>query len=71
VLALVAQGKTNKEIGGALGLSEKTVKNYLSRAFEKLHVSRRAQAAVMFVREGFPGDASESRRPREMMARTA
>jgi two-component system response regulator DevR len=50
VLGLVARGKTNKEIGGALRLSEKTVKNYLAHAFEKLHVSRRAQAAVLFAR---------------------
>jgi two-component system response regulator DevR len=50
VLGLVAQGKTNKEIGNTLGLSEKTVKNYLSHAFEKLSVSRRAQAAVLFTR---------------------
>jgi two-component system, NarL family, response regulator DevR len=50
VLELVARGKTNKEIGGTLGLSEKTVKNYLSHAFEKLSVSRRAQAAVLFTR---------------------
>ena len=48
VLALVAQGKTNKEIAVALKLSDKTVKNYLSHAFEKLHVTRRAQAAVLF-----------------------
>jgi two-component system response regulator DevR len=51
VLRLVADGKTNREIGFALGLSTKTVKNYLSHAFEKLNVSRRAQAAVLFVRE--------------------
>jgi len=49
VLALVAQGKTNKEIGMVLGLSEKTVRNYLSNAMEKLHVSRRSQAAVFFM----------------------
>jgi two-component system, NarL family, response regulator DevR len=48
VLALVAQGKTNKEIGAELNLSDKTVKNYLSHAFEKLNVSRRAHAAVLF-----------------------
>ena len=48
VLALVAQGKTNKEIAVELHLSDKTVKNYLSHAFEKLNVSRRAQAAVLF-----------------------
>jgi two-component system response regulator DevR len=51
VLQLVARGRTNREIGDALGLSEKTVKNYLSHAFEKLSVSRRAQAAVLFARE--------------------
>jgi DNA-binding NarL/FixJ family response regulator len=51
VLELVARGKTNKEIGGTLRLSEKTVKNYLSHAFEKLSVSRRAQAAVLFAKE--------------------
>jgi two-component system response regulator DevR len=61
VLGLVARGKTNKEIGAALGLSEKTVKNYLSHAFEKLSVSRRAQAAVLFARRygARPGAAVE------------
>ena len=48
VLALIAEGCTNKEVGVKLGLSEKTVKNYLSTVFEKLHVSRRAEAAVIF-----------------------
>lgn len=51
VLALVVDGKTNREIGNELGLSEKTVRNYLSNAFQKLGVSRRSQAAVMFVRD--------------------
>jgi DNA-binding NarL/FixJ family response regulator len=50
VLALVAQGKTNKEIAVDLKLSDKTVKNYLSHAFEKLNVSRRAHAAVLFAK---------------------
>jgi DNA-binding NarL/FixJ family response regulator len=49
VLALVAEGKTNKEIAAALDLSDKTVKNYLCNIFQKLHVSRRAQAAAKFV----------------------
>jgi two-component system, NarL family, response regulator DevR len=48
VLALVVEGKTNKEIAAALDLSDKTVKNYLSNAFQKLGVTRRSQAAVMF-----------------------
>jgi DNA-binding NarL/FixJ family response regulator len=49
VLALVAEGKTNKEIGLALGLSDKTVKNYMSNIMEKLQVTRRSQAAAYFV----------------------
>ncbi|HTB81634.1 MAG TPA: response regulator transcription factor [Opitutaceae bacterium] len=48
VLALIAEGKTNKEAGQALNLSEKTVKNYLSNIFEKLHLTRRAQAAALY-----------------------
>jgi two-component system, NarL family, response regulator DevR len=48
VLALVAEGKTNKEIAGALSLSDKTVGHYLESIFQKLHVTRRAQAAVYF-----------------------
>lgn len=53
VLALVAEGKTNKEIALALDLSEKTVGNYLSNVFQKLHVTRRAQAAVYYTQR-FP-----------------
>jgi two-component system, NarL family, response regulator DevR len=49
VLALVAQGKTNKEIAMVLGLSDKTVKNYLSNVLEKLGMTRRSQAAAFFV----------------------
>jgi len=48
VLALIAEGKTNKEAGAALNLTEKTVKNYLSSVFDKLHVSRRAEAAALY-----------------------
>ena len=51
VLALIAEGCTNKEVAARLGLSEKTVKNYLSTVFEKLHVSRRAEAAVIYAQE--------------------
>lgn len=48
VLAFVSEGKTNKEIGAQMELSDKTVKNYLSNIFEKLHLSRRAQAATFY-----------------------
>ena len=51
ILGLVVEGKTNKEIAKALDLSDKTVKNYLSNAFQKLNVSRRSQAAALFERD--------------------
>jgi two-component system, NarL family, response regulator DevR len=47
-LRLVAAGKTNREIAADLAVSEKTVKNWLAHAFAKLHVTRRAEAAVRF-----------------------
>jgi DNA-binding NarL/FixJ family response regulator len=53
VLALVAEGNTNKEIAVALNLSEKTVGNYLGNVFQKLNITRRSQAAVYFTRH-FP-----------------
>jgi two-component system, NarL family, response regulator DevR len=49
VIALVADGLTNKEVAENLGLSENTVKNYLVTAFDKLRVKRRSQAAAVFV----------------------
>ena len=49
VLALIAEGKTNKEVGLDLNLSEKTVKNYLANIFDKLDVNRRSQATALYV----------------------
>jgi two-component system, NarL family, response regulator DevR len=49
VLALVAEGKTNKEIALALTLSDKTVKNYFSNLLDKLKLTRRSQAAAFYV----------------------
>ncbi|TML80115.1 MAG: response regulator transcription factor [Actinobacteria bacterium] len=50
ILSLVADGKTNKEIGEDLKLAEKTVKNYVSAILSKLEVSRRAEAAAYLAR---------------------
>ena len=50
VLALVAEGKTNREIGQALHLSEKTVRNYVSDILTKLGHTSRAQAAAYAAR---------------------
>jgi len=46
VLALIADGLTNRQIGERLELAEKTVKNYVSGLLAKLGMERRTQAAV-------------------------
>jgi DNA-binding NarL/FixJ family response regulator len=51
ILPLVADGKTNKEIAVALGLSDKTIKSYLSNIFEKLQLTSRTQVAAMFLKQ--------------------
>lgn len=52
VLALVASGRTNKEIAAALSISPSTVKNHLQKILDKLHVENRVQAATFALREG-------------------
>jgi DNA-binding NarL/FixJ family response regulator len=66
VLRLVAAGKTNKSIGVALSLSEKTVDRHLSNILAKLDVPSRAAATAyayehQLIGENYPGD-----RPRSM-----
>jgi len=50
ILDLIAQGKTNKEIASEVFLSDKTVKNYVSKILSKLQLGRRSAAAA-FVTE--------------------
>ena len=50
ILAQVAEGKANREIGEALHFSEKTVRNYVSQILAKLNLSSRAQAAAYAAR---------------------
>jgi DNA-binding NarL/FixJ family response regulator len=52
VLRLVGDGKANKEIAAALGLSERTVRTHVSSILGKLGVSSRTQAALWAAREG-------------------
>ena len=54
ILSLVADGKTNREIGEELHLAEKTVKNYVSSILSKLEVARRAEAAAYLARHTTP-----------------
>jgi two-component system, NarL family, response regulator DevR len=51
VLVGLAEGHTNREIGEKLFLSEKTVKNYVSRILDKLGLSRRAEAAAFMAKQ--------------------
>ena len=47
ILALIAEGLTNRQIGQRLFIAEKTVKNYVSSLLGKLGLERRTQAAVL------------------------
>ncbi|WP_078312533.1 response regulator transcription factor [Mycobacterium sp. 96-892] len=47
LLELIGQGLTNRQIAGEMFLSDKTVKNYVSRLLAKLGLERRTQAAVL------------------------
>jgi len=49
VLALIADGLTNREIAGRLFLGEGTVRNYVSNVLSKLHLANRAEAAAFAV----------------------
>ena len=60
ILTLVADGKTNREIGESMKLAEKTIKNYVSAILTKLEVSRRAEAAAYLARHTTtPGSSSD------------
>jgi DNA-binding NarL/FixJ family response regulator len=59
ILDLIAEGQTNRQIGEAIHLAEKTVKNYVSNILQKLEVARRAEAASYITR----AKASETKPP--------
>jgi two-component system response regulator DevR len=50
ILALIAEGKGNREIGQCLSLSEKTIRNYVSGILSKLGLHSRTQAAAYAIR---------------------
>lgn len=52
VLALIAKGRSNKQISEELSISEKTVKTHVSNILTKLHLEDRTQAAIYALREG-------------------
>jgi DNA-binding CsgD family transcriptional regulator len=56
VLLLVAEGKTNAEIGDILGISGKTVQHHVARAYRKIGVTGRVGAAMWLARRGLVGN---------------
>jgi DNA-binding CsgD family transcriptional regulator len=52
ILERIASGCTNAEIGRQIFISEKTVRNHVTRIFEKLGVHSRAQAIVLALNHG-------------------
>jgi len=59
VLELVAAGLSNAEIGGRLGLAEKTVKHHMTAILGKLQVGSRVEAALLAYKAGVGPDARE------------
>jgi DNA-binding NarL/FixJ family response regulator len=52
ILRLLAAGAANKEVAHKLQISEKTVRNHISKMYEKLHIYDRAHAVLYAVRKG-------------------
>ena len=64
VVALVADGLTNRGVGGELGLSEHTIKKYLLRIFDKVGISSRVELVLYAMSHG-------EHRPAEWMPNNA
>jgi DNA-binding NarL/FixJ family response regulator len=48
LLGLIGEGKTNKEVSKAMGLAEKTIRNYSSLLFKKIGVENRTEASIYY-----------------------
>jgi DNA-binding NarL/FixJ family response regulator len=60
IVKAVVQGLGNKEISEALGISQFTVKHYLTRIFQKLLVNNRVELVLFATRQGLAGDSAPS-----------
>jgi DNA-binding NarL/FixJ family response regulator len=66
VIRVLAQGMSDRQIAGTLGISEKTVRNHTSNIYRKLHIFDRTQAVIYAIREGvIDVEELEYRPPRE------
>jgi DNA-binding CsgD family transcriptional regulator len=61
ITALVVRGYTNKEIGNELMVTEQTVKNLLSKVFQKLHFHHRVELAIYALEHGLLNEEERSR----------
>jgi len=52
IVTLIAEGNSNKQIAGALGISEQTIKTHVSSILRKLNANDRAHAVVLAIRQG-------------------
>src|SRR5215207_3842681 len=52
VIRALARGMSDRQIAGALSISEKTVRNHTSNIYRKLHIFDRTQAVIYAIREG-------------------
>ena len=59
VVALVAQGRSNREIADEFVISEKTVKTHIGHVLAKLGLKDRTQLAIYALKHGLTGDATE------------
>ena len=62
VFELVIRGKTNKQVGNALGATERTIKAHRHRVMEKMQVQSLAELVSLAERAGILGDLSGPRR---------
>jgi len=53
IICMMSLGKTNKEIGAQIGITEKSVRNYANNMFKKLNVTNRTEAVAHYMRHQF------------------
>lgn len=71
ILVMVARGRTNRQIGEVLGVSERTIRNHMRTILRKLSSSDRTQAVVIAIEHGWIPIPIEPEQPASDMGRSA